>query len=421
MNRLCLQSMITHVPAQASLTANADTPADISVQEPKIVVRREASDLAGIDVVLSGAAHVDVAHVDLSGLWLLDHARDAELLVSGIDIGRPGEVRLDLSGIVAMDTSGAWLIHRLRAKMEFLGARVIVTGLAEGYQGLVDSVEANHPPPWKPRKRRVSLVWLAEATGRQLVEIGQDALAVLNILGTLAVVLGNIVAHPTRLRVISIAHQFDRAGIGAVPIVLLMCFLIGGIIAQQGGFYLKQFGADRYVVDLVGVLVLRELGVLLTAIMVAGRSGSAFTAELGSMKMHEEIDALHVIGMRVTEVLVLPRLIALMIALPILTMFGNVAALIGGGLVSWVYLDIPIYSYLLFLNEAITFETLMVGLVKAPFMALIIGLVACVEGFKVRGSSESLGLHTTLSVVKAIFMVIVVDGLFAMFFAAIGV
>lgn len=363
----------------------------------------------------------NAVHVTVSGLWLLDHASEAEALVDQIDVGRPGEVDLDLAGITAMDTSGAWLIHRLRATLEFLGARVSVSGLRDEYEELVAGVETHHPPPWTPRKRRVSLVWLAEATGKQIVQIGHDIVAVLNILGTLAVVLANVVAHPSRLRLISIGHQFDRAGIGAVPIVLLMCFLIGGIIAQQGGFYLKQFGADRYVVDLVGVLVLRELGVLLTAIMVAGRSGSAFTAELGSMKMHEEIDALHVIGMRVTEVLVLPRLIALMIALPMLTMFGNLAALVGGGLVSWMYLDIPIYSYMLFLGEAITFETLMVGLVKAPFMALIIGLVACVEGFKVRGSSESLGLHTTLSVVKAIFMVIVVDGLFAMFFASIGI
>lgn len=363
----------------------------------------------------------DAAHVTVSGLWLLDHAHEAEVLVDQLDVGRPGNVLLDLSGVVAMDTSGAWLIHRLRAKLEFLGARVKVTGLPDAYRGLVAGVEAHHPPPWKPRKREISLVWLVEATGRQIVEIGRDAVAVLNILGTLVMVLINVVAHPSRIRMISVAHQFDRAGIGAVPIVVLMCFLIGGIIAQQGGFYLRQFGADRYTVDLVGVLVLREIGVLLTAIMVAGRSGSAFTAELGSMKMHEEIDALHVIGMQVTEVLVLPRVIALMIALPMLTIFGNLAALVGGGLVSWLYLDIPPFSYMLFLREAITFETLMVGLTKAPFMALIIALVACVEGFKVRGSSESLGLHTTLSVVKAIFMVIVVDGLFAMFFAAIGV
>ncbi len=363
----------------------------------------------------------DVAYVAASGSWLLDNARAVEEMVESLDVGRPGKVVLDLSAVDAMDTSGAWLLHRLQAKMEFLGARVKVDNLPEDYQELVSGVETHHPPPWKPRKRRISLAWLAEVTGRQIVEIGRDAVAVTNILGTLVMVLLNVVRHPSRIRLISVAHQFDRAGIGAVPIVVLMCFLIGGIIAQQGGFYLRQFGADRYVVDLVGVLVLREIGVLLTAIMVAGRSGSAFTAELGSMKMHEEIDALHVIGMRVTEVLVLPRVIALMIALPMLTIFGNLAALVGGGLVSWMYLDIPPFSFMLFLKEALTVETLLVGLTKAPFMALIIGLVACVEGFKVRGSSESLGVHTTLSVVKSIFMVIVVDGLFAMYFAGIGV
>jgi len=174
------------------------------------------------------------------------------------------------------------------------------------------------------------------------------------------------------------------------------------------------------VVDLLGFLVLRELGVLIVCIMVAGRSGSAYTAELGAMKMREEIDALHTMGFDPVEVLILPRIVALIIAVPILTFLGSMAALYGGALVCWLYGGIDPAVFLERLKEAITLDTFKVGMLKAPFMALIIGTVACVEGFRVRGSSESLGLHTTASVVESIFLVIVVDGLFAVFFASIG-
>ncbi|MDJ0931230.1 ABC transporter permease [Breoghania sp.] len=361
------------------------------------------------------------ALLSLFGPWLLAHADVAEELVQTVHLGSPFVVEIDLSAVDALDTAGAWLIHRLRGRCEYKGARVRLNGLSERFRILLEDVETHHPLAWKERRRRISLMWIAEVTGRQVVEAGKDAVAVLHILGTLGAVIANILVHLSRLRLVSIAHQFDRAGIGAVSIVMLMSFLIGAIITQQGGFYLRQFGADRYSVDLVGVLVLREIGVLLTAIMVAGRSGSAFTAELGSMKMQEEIDALHVIGLRVGEVLVLPRILALMLALPMLSFFADLASLFGGAMVAWSYLGINPQEFLQYLRAAIDFQTLMVGLVKAPFMALIIGLVACVEGLKVRGSSESLGLHTTLSVVKAIFMVIVTDGLFAMFFAAIGI
>ncbi len=359
--------------------------------------------------------------LSLEGPWSLPHAAAAETLVQTVHVDKPVSVEIDLTGVSHLDTAGAWLIHRLRGHCEYAGARVRYKGLNDRSRVLLDEVEAHHPPMWKAKTTKLSLTWLAETTGRQMVEVGKDAVAVLHILGTLGAVMANIIVHPTRLRLVSVAHQFDRTGIGAIPIVMLMSFLIGAIITQQGGFYLRQFGADRYSVDLVGVLVLREIGVLLTAIMVAGRSGSAFTAELGSMKMQEEIDALHVIGMRVAEVLVLPRILALMLALPMLAFFADLASLAGGAMVSWVYLGINPQNFLQYLRAAIDFQTLMIGLVKAPFMAVIIGLVACVEGLKVRGSSESLGLHTTLSVVKAIFMVIVMDGLFAMFFAAIGI
>jgi phospholipid/cholesterol/gamma-HCH transport system permease protein len=205
-----------------------------------------------------------------------------------------------------------------------------------------------------------------------------------------------------------------------VPIILLITFLIGGIIAQQGFFHFRKFGAEDYVVDLVGVLVLREIGVLLVAIMVAGRSGSAYTAELGSMKMREEIDALRTMGRDPVEVLILPRILALVVAMTVLTFIGGMAALIGGGFIAWVYAGMHPEMFIARLEETISLTHFLVGMIKAPFIALLIGLVSCNEGLKVKGSAESLGLHTTTSVVKSIFLVIVLDGFFAIFFSSIG-
>jgi phospholipid/cholesterol/gamma-HCH transport system permease protein len=217
-----------------------------------------------------------------------------------------------------------------------------------------------------------------------------------------------------------VVHHLDRVCWRAVPIVLLITFLIGCIIAQQGIFHFRRFGADIFVVDMIGILVLREIGVLLVCIMVAGRSGSAYTAELGAMKMREEIDALRTMGFDPVEVLVLPRIVALVIAVPILTFLGAMAALYGGGLVSWLYGGISPDVFISRLREAITIDHFQVGMIKAPFMALMIGIVACVEGLAVKGSADSLGQQTTTSVVKSIFLVIVLDGLFAIFFASIG-
>jgi phospholipid/cholesterol/gamma-HCH transport system permease protein len=225
---------------------------------------------------------------------------------------------------------------------------------------------------------------------------------------------------PTTFRFTSTIHQLERVGWRAVPIILLITVLIGAILAQQGIFHFRKFGADIYVIDMVGVLVLREVGVLIVCIMVAGRSGSSYTAELGAMRMREEVDALRTMGFDPVEVLILPRIIALVIAVPTLTFLGSMAALYGGGLVAWLYGGIAPEVFLTRLREAISATTFEVGMIKAPFMALVIGVVACVEGLQVQGSAESLGEQTTNSVVKSIFLVIVLDGIFAMFFASIG-
>ncbi|MDU6750454.1 MAG: ABC transporter permease, partial [Bradyrhizobium sp.] len=240
------------------------------------------------------------------------------------------------------------------------------------------------------------------------------------MLGAVIVASGRVFIHPRSFRLTSTIHHLEQVCWRAVPIIVLITFLIGCIIAQQGIFHFRRFGADIFVVDMLGVLVLREIGVLLVAIMIAGRSGSAYTAELGSMKMREEIDALVTMGLDPVEVLILPRIVALILTLPILAFIGSMAALYGGGLVAQLYGGMGPAIFIARLHDAVSVTHFEVGMWKAPFMALVIGIVACSEGLRVKGSAESLGQQTTTSVVKSIFLVIVLDGLFAVFFASIG-
>jgi len=226
---------------------------------------------------------------------------------------------------------------------------------------------------------------------------------------------------PWRFRPISFFHHLDHAGLRAVPIIALICFLIGAVVMQQGVVQLRPFGAEPFAVNMVAILALREVGILLTAIMVAGRSGSAFTAEIGSMKMREEIDAMRTLGIDPMDTLVLPRVLALIVALPLLTFLGDIMGLVGGGVMAFGVLGLDFSTYIDKLHEAVDFQHFLAGMIKAPFAAIIIALVGCLEGLKVEGSAESLGTHVTAAVVKAIFLVIVLDAVFAIFLSGIGV
>ncbi|UOM34723.1 MlaE family lipid ABC transporter permease subunit [Acuticoccus sp. I52.16.1] len=363
-----------------------------------------------------------------SGSWTVSAADMAECSVAALDAlseaGRgtkPCDVVFQLAGIATVDTAGAWIIHRERARAEFAGHRVRLEGASPRLQFLLKEIE-NHIPQLldRPRQPWAVIRWV-NSIGATTVGVFQDFVALLSMLGVFGFRLTTLFTHFRRLRVTSILSNFDRSCRGAVPIVMLMSFLVGLIVAQQGGFYLSSFGATIFVVDMSGILILRELGVLLAAILVAGRSGSAFTAEIGAMRMREEVDALDVLGLDPVEVLVVPRLMALILAMPLLAFLSDIAAILGAMLISWSSLGISPDVFLRRLNEVVTPLEFWIGIAKAPFMALIIGLVGCSEGLKVGGSSESLGRQTTSSVVKAIFLVIVVDGLFAIFFAAVGI
>ena len=295
-----------------------------------------------------------------------------------------------------------------------------MVGLKDDYRALMDELHGVKLEKAAEHSGGESLSYAVGSIGHSIASVGQSISDIVNMLGALIAAMVRVLARPRSFRFTSLVHQLDNVGWRAVPIILLITFLIGCIIAQQGIFHFRKFGAETYVVDMVGILVLRELGVLVVCIMVAGRSGSAYTAELGSMKMREEIDALRTMGFDPIEVLILPRVVALIIGVPILTFLGSMAALYGGGLVCWLYGGIDPDVFLSRLKEAITLDHFKVGMIKAPFMALVIGLVSCVEGLNVKGSAESLGLQTTTSVVESIFLVIVLDGLFAIFFASIG-
>jgi phospholipid/cholesterol/gamma-HCH transport system permease protein len=329
-------------------------------------------------------------------------------------------LRVDLAGVLEIDTLGAWLLEKVSRTAEQAGRSVIVTGVDERHAELIEDVRKVNRGQRVAQPRPNPVLLRLEQAGRASFDAVGEATIFLQMLGATGWALLSTLRRPHSLRLTSLVYQTWRIGWQAIPIIALITFLIGAIIAQQGIFHFRKFGAESYVVDMVGILVLREIGVLIVAIMVAGRSGSACTAELGSMKMREEIDALTTMGIDPVEVLILPRIVALVVALPILAFLGAMAALYGGGLIAWFYGGMSPAIFIARLHEAVSITHFEVGMIKAPFMALVIGIIACSEGLKVKGSAESLGRQTTTSVVKSIFLVIVLDGLFAVFFASIG-
>ncbi|MDK1373105.1 MULTISPECIES: ABC transporter permease [unclassified Sinorhizobium] len=372
------------------------------------------------DVTLEESAGAEGRRYVFSGNWR--HETAEKMAAKLKKLGRPsgGRHEFDFSGVTGMDTAGAWIIRRFMNGISGeAGADVHFASGGQRYVELVQALPAKLRSPERDTARPPLFQRLFAPLGEVVVSIWTDTVAAMFILGSAVRGAQLKLGRHAGVSPAAIVHQIDRMGVMAVPIITLMSFLIGAIIAQQGAFQLRSFGAEIFVVDLVGILQLREIGVLLTAIMIAGRSGSAITAEIGSMKMREEVDALKVMGLSPVGVLVFPRLVALTIALPLLTIIANFAALAGAALVAWSYSGITFATFLSRLQEAVDFSSVAAGMIKAPFMALIIGVVAAVEGLKVGGSAESLGRRVTSSVVKSIFVVILIDGLFAMFYAAI--
>ncbi len=330
-------------------------------------------------------------------------------------------VVLDMSGLETIDTGGAWMIADLSRRLTEGGAKVRFDGLKPAHRSLIETVTRSIPdkvgeadPP------RGFINWLARL-GERTVGSWKESLSVLEFLGLTLHRLVRTMLMPWRLRRAALVSQMEQTGFKALPIIALMGFLIGVVLAFQGATQLKQFGAEIFVVELISISILRELGILLTAIIVAGRSGSAFTASIGSMKVQEEIDAMRSLGLDPIEVLVIPRVVALLITLPILGFVADVSGLIGGALMSWIDLGVSPGMFLTRLKENTGVWQLAIGMIKAPFFALVIGVIACWQAMQVKGSSESVGQRTTASVVQSIFMVIALDALFSIFFSVLGV
>lgn len=324
---------------------------------------------------------------------------------------------LDLVGVTELDTAGAWAILTQARRT---GAEVI--GASPAQDELLQAVRAALPPEARAKRppRHVELLERVDRLGRATFSSLRDVAEITGFFGQVMVTLALTVVRPWRLRFTSLVFHMAEVGLYAVPIVALMGFLIGIVLAYQGADQLRQFGAEIYVVDLISISILRELGILLTAIIVAGRSASAFTAAIGAMKMQEEVDAMRTLGLDPIEVLVLPRVLALFFMLPVLGLIADLAGLLGGGVMAWVSLDI---SPGLFRTRLLDVDVThyLVGLAKAPFFAVIIGVIGCFQGMQVKGNTESLGRLTSRSVVQAIFMVILADSVFSVLFAAAGV
>ncbi|WP_051244989.1 MlaE family lipid ABC transporter permease subunit [Thalassobaculum salexigens] len=357
----------------------------------------------------------------LSGRWTLDTVRrlDRELRATA---RRPiHRLVVEAEGLTGLDSAGAWAIRRTLEQAEARGAETELRGLSDAYRPILDKAVVPDPRAPVAPPSRTGLLAPLEGAGRAVLHAAHVGRNLAGFFGYTLVTLGGVLVRPWRLRVTATVAQMEATGLNALPIVGLLCFLVGIVLAYMGALQLKQFGADILTVNLVGVAVLREIGILLAAIIVAGRSGSAFAAQIGTMKVNQEVDALETMGLSAVEVLVLPRLIALIIVMPLLTVWADAAGLLGGSVVALFLLDLSFAQFLTQLKAAVSFWDFGTGMLKAPVFALVIALVGCYDGLRVSGSAESVGRYTTRAVVESIFLVIVLDALFAVAFAEIGI
>ena len=391
--------------------------------------RQETTGRVSDAPVLRVEATADLLRLEPVGPWTLPHAVTIASQIANIlptDEDRqaaprsPKRAIILLDKLTSLDTTGAFLILRLEDRLRARGLSVSRERGNQAHHDLLALVARQQPeePIFLPKP--VPLLGFVE-------DIGRATVAILNNFGILLSFFGAVVwtwlrglFHPRRLRLVPLVYHMERAGVRAMPIVGLISFLIGAVVVNQGAVQLEKFGAEILVSDLVGIAVLRELGILLTAVILAGRSGSAFTAQIGSMVLNEEVDALRTMGLDPIEVLVLPRVFALLITLPLLTFYADILGLLGGWLMAFVSLDIDFLQFMTRLQEATSWHDFAIGIIKSVFFAIIIAVVGCFHGLVVARNAESVGRHTTASVVEAIFMVIVLDAFFAVFFTTIG-
>lgn len=369
--------------------------------------------IAYLVIETDASSAMATVNVRCTGAWIVQGIAQLEHRLEDISRLVEKELVIDGAAITALDTSGAWLLHRTIREFEQSGRKITINGLRPEFSALMQLIaycatvpEISQPsaPDWLARIGRLSWQTLHGVSG------------MLAFIGECAIILLRSFIRPSRIRWRPIFHNLQTAGFNALPIVGMLSFLMGFVIAYQGADQLQRFGANIFIADLVGLSMLRELSPLLTAIIVAGRSGSAYAAQIGTMKVTEEIDALRTIGVGPIELLVLPKMLALIIALPLLTVFADVAGVFGGMLMARSKLDVTFDVFLDRLGDAVSLSSFMTGVGKAPVFAAIIALVGCYQGFQVGGSADSVGRQTTVSVVHSIFLVILADALFSVVF-----
>jgi phospholipid/cholesterol/gamma-HCH transport system permease protein len=351
--------------------------------------------------------------VHCSGAWTVQGIAQLEQQLNDIAWPVAVDMEIDSSAISALDTSGAWLLHRTVNELEQQGSNVRIIGLRPEFSSLLELISARAGVSAHLTQSRDGLL---ASIGKQAWHGLENLSGLLAFVGESAIALLRLIVQPRRIRWRTILHNIQTAGFEALPIVGLLSFLMGVVIAYQGADQLQRFGANIFIADLVGLAMLRELSPLLTAIIIAGRSGSAYAAQIGTMKVTEEIDALRTIGVSPQELLVLPKMLALVIALPLLTVYADVTGVLGGMIMARSKLDVSFVVFIDRLGDAISLSSFLTGIVKAPVFAAIIALVGCFQGFQVGGSADSVGRQTTLSVVQAIFLVILADALFSVVF-----
>ena len=355
------------------------------------------------------------------GAWITRELARHDAALRRLDLQGAQSVAVDLGACSAIDSAGAWVLDRTLDDLKRRGAEVTLIGCSPAIETLLGTVAKQHvelPPPPKPDN---PLIAVALRVGKETLRVGGEARDLLSFLGLTVIVFCRSLLMPWRIRLVPLIAQMEQTGLNALPIVGLISFLVGVVLAYQGADQLARFGAQIFTVNLVAVGVLREMGILLTAIIVAGRSGSSFTAQIGTMKVNEEVDAMRTLGLDPMEVLVMPRVFALVLVMPLLCFYADLMGLLGGAVMATLVLDISFFQFVRQLSDAVTLWTFWVGVIKAPLFAFIIGMIGCYEGLQVSRSAESVGRQTTRAVVESIFLVIVLDALLSIFFSVIGI
>lgn len=362
------------------------------------------------------------ARLVLEGDWVLAEAQRMDQALRALDFAGVSQIAIDGSKISRLDSAGAWLIVRTRHVVEGAGARIADVVLPEVYRGLYKSLEMEALAPAAIHPRRQTFADFLARIGRGTMHFLRQTYDLTGFLGRVTVETWEAVLAPRHeLPFPAFVQQLEETGLTALPIVGMLAFLIGIVLAYQGADQLKRFGAEIYTIDFLGIGILRELGGLVTAIVIAGRSGSAFTAQIGTMRVNEETDAMQTIGLNIAEILVLPRVLALMLSLFLLTFFADVVGLIGGMVMTYFDLGITFPAFMRELESAISAKTLAVGLFKAPIFGFVIALVGCFEGLRVERNAGSVGRLTTRSVVESIFLIIALDAGFSVLFSVLGI